>query len=185
MVLLCSVPGVAQCAWEIHRKKHDSVKCLSSHAVLWFLTLILTLFSAGSHGPCWWLSWSLFLFAFTGIGEALHSAQRNHMQYRVRRHRCVRSAALQSGHQMPAPRSRIPLRLGCDCARTQRAAAGFDQEAGESKALRWTRIEVSNEPSMCRPPCICLAARRLLCNHKHFHRATDLPNRKKPNSFQS
>lgn len=61
--------------------------------------------------------------SFAGISQAFHSAQCNNLLDCFGRHRRLRSAPLQSGHQMSASRSCVPMRLGRDGERNARAAA--------------------------------------------------------------
>lgn len=82
-------------------------------------------------------------FFFSGIREAFHSPQCNYVLDCVRRRGRLRLAAVQSGDQVPAARPRVQMRLRCHGARPSRSAADFDQKAGESKALRGARMQVS------------------------------------------
>lgn len=96
--------------------------------------------------PSLWLTCRNFFFS--GIREAFHSAQCNYVLDCVRRRGRLRLAAVQPGDQVPAARPRVQMRLRCHGARPPRSAADFNQKAGESKALRGARMQVSMTRAM-------------------------------------
>lgn len=80
-----------------------------------------------------------------GCLEASDSTQCHNQLGADWRHRRLRPAALQSGHQVPAPRPCLPLRLGDDGGGTASPAADPHQPARQSEAFRGAGDQVGHK----------------------------------------